>query len=75
MPLSPEDSSFINDVRLRTVAGTATLAELQRAIIIMRSGRKYAAEASAASKTKKAAKTKVVIDSDAALAELEGLGG
>lgn len=75
MPMSPEEQSYINDVRLKTVAGTATLAELQRAIIIMRSGRKLAVEASAAGRAKRAGKTKVVIDSDAALAELEGLGG
>ena len=75
MNLSPEDQSFIHDVRLKSVAGTATLPELQRAIVIMRSGRKYAVEASAKARASSTKKPKTIIDSDAALAELEGLGG
>ena len=62
MPLTLEEQSFINDCRVRGSVRIATLAELSRAIVIMRSGRRLAIRAS----IRIQAEDEVVIDSDTA---------
>lgn len=72
--LSPENQSFIADCRLKATAGTISLDDMKKCIIILRSSRKSAVEASASGRASKAAKApptdKKVEDM---LSELEGL--
>lgn len=53
-PISPEASSRIQQLRLKSEAGTITLEEMREAIELVRQGRKSAAESSTAAKAKKA---------------------
>lgn len=66
-PVSPELQSKILAWRSSAAAGTITLEEMKEAIIALRSGRRSAAEASAASGKKK----KTPVDTGALLLDLE----
>jgi hypothetical protein len=60
MPLSPEDSSFIAQLRLRSAPGSTnppTLDEMKKAILILRGNRRLAQDASAASAAGKRSKS------------------
>lgn len=59
MTLSPEDQTFITQLRLRSMPGSTeppTLDEMKRAIIILRCKRTSAADANAASGVKRVSK-------------------
>lgn len=76
MTLSPEDQTFITQLRARSLPGSAeppTLDEMKRAILILRGKRIAAAEANAASgkKPKKAAPTAAAVAD--ALADLDSM--
>lgn len=75
MTLSPEDQTYITQLRLRMAPGTEnppTLDEMKRAIIILRCKRTTAQEANASSgkKAKKAPTSAAVAD---ALADLDSM--
>jgi hypothetical protein len=73
--LSPEDHAFITECRLKSEAGTITLEEQKRAVLLLRAGRVAAVEAAAKARAPRASKpTKVKISTDDALAELEAMG-
>jgi hypothetical protein len=77
MPLSPEDHTFLLQLRERSKPGSdnpPTLAEQKRAIVILRCNRKAATEAVAASKTRSRAKSPPSLEATAnALADLENM--
>lgn len=52
MPISPELQSKITLWRTKSKDGTITLAEMKEAVLLLRQGRRAAADASAASKSK-----------------------
>ena len=73
MTLSPEDQTFINNLRQRSLTGASeppTLDEMKRAILILRQRRSSAAEANAASgkrPAKKAPTAEAISDALSAL--------
>ena len=73
MPLSVEDTAFLQLARRKALEGTATLEELKRGTAILRQDRVAAQTASTTSRTKAAA-ARVEVDPAKALAELRALG-
>lgn len=76
MTLSPEDQTFITQLRLRSLPGAEeppTLDEMKRAIIILRGRRSAAAEANASSGKKPAKKAPTAAAVADALADLDSM--
>lgn len=71
MAMSIEAQERLRAIRLKVQSRTHTIDDMREAVILIRQDRKAAAEVSTKSREKKVGKPK--IDSDAMLAELEGL--
>lgn len=69
---SPQESARIQQLRAKALRNELTLEEVREGLEMLRQGRVAAADASAKSKTKKAA-SKAPVDSDQLLGELGSL--
>ena len=71
--LTPEESTFITQCRVKAQEGTITLEEQKRAILILRAGRTKVLETNAAARAAKPKAAKAAPrDTDELLAGLEG---